>query len=105
MTKPTAWRGGKQILKNEEEDAKPLTRCEEKRKEWAKHWQCGTEVQDLKDKPWRSEELKKLEEDMPRFKESDLAKAAKNYKAKRETGAMTFTQKFRWIVPEKQEDK
>ena len=40
ITKPTALRGGMQILKEEEEDAQPLARCEEKRKEWAKHWQC-----------------------------------------------------------------
>ena len=45
ITEPTAWRGGVQILKKEEEDARPLASCEEKRKEWAKHWQCGMEVQ------------------------------------------------------------
>ena len=39
-TKPTAWRGGGQLLKKEE-DAKPLARCEEKRQEWRKHFQCG----------------------------------------------------------------
>ena len=50
ITKPTAWRGGGQIPK-EEEDAKPLARCEEKRKDWAKHWRCGKEVQDQKSKP------------------------------------------------------
>ena len=50
-TKPTAWRGGVQILKEEEEDAKPSATCEEKKKEWAKHWQCDTEVQDLNDIP------------------------------------------------------
>ena len=61
ITKPTAWRGG-QILKKEE-DAKPLVRCEEKGKEWARH--CDADVQDEKNKPWRNEELKKLEEDMP----------------------------------------
>ena len=58
ITKPTAWRGGVQIVKEDEEDATPLARCEEKRKEWAKHWQCDTEVQDLKDKTWMNEELK-----------------------------------------------
>ena len=40
ITKPTMWRGGVQILKNEEEDARLLDRCEAKRKQWAKHWQC-----------------------------------------------------------------
>ena len=37
ITKPTVWRGGLQILMEEEEDAKPLARCEEKRREWTKH--------------------------------------------------------------------
>ena len=63
ITRPTAWRGGAQILREEEEDAKPLARCEESRKEWAMHWQSSTEVQDLKDKPWKNEELKNSEED------------------------------------------
>ena len=47
ITKPTAWREGTQILKEEEEDAKPLARCSEKRKEWVEHWQCDEEVQNL----------------------------------------------------------
>ena len=45
ITKPTAWRGGTQILKEEEEDARLLDRCEAKREEWAKHWQCDESVQ------------------------------------------------------------
>ena len=51
ITRQTAWRGGVQILRKEEEDAKPMARCEEKRKEWATHWQCGTEVQNQENKP------------------------------------------------------
>ena len=61
-----AWRGGLQILEEEEE-----------RKEWEKHWQCDTEVQYQENKPWRNEKPKKLEEDLPRLKESDFAKAAR----------------------------
>ena len=38
-TKPTPW-----ML---------LDRCEAKRKEWAKHWQCGESVQKVKDKHWK----------------------------------------------------
>ena len=53
ITKPSAGRGGMQNQKEEEEDAKPLAGCEEKRKEWAKHWQCDTKVQDLEGKPWK----------------------------------------------------
>ena len=41
-TKTTAWRGGVQIQKEEEEDVKRMVRCEEKRNQWAKHWQCNT---------------------------------------------------------------
>ena len=36
ITKPTACRGGVQVLTKDEE-----------REEWAKHWQCGVEVQNL----------------------------------------------------------
>ena len=32
VTKPTAWRGGAQVLKKEEEDARLLDGCEAKRK-------------------------------------------------------------------------
>ena len=49
ITKPTTWSGGAQILKKEEEDARLLDRCEAKRKEWAKHWQCDENVQNMKE--------------------------------------------------------
>ena len=49
ITKPTAKRGGAQILKKEEEDARLLDRCEAKRKEWAKHLQSYESVQDVED--------------------------------------------------------
>ena len=42
ITQPTALIGGVQVLKEEEKDVRPLARCEEKRKERAKHWQCDT---------------------------------------------------------------
>ena len=67
-----------QIPKEEEQDVKPLTRCEERRKEWATHWQGDMKVQDLKNTPRRNEELKNLEAGMPRL----LEKAAKSCKAK-----------------------
>ena len=54
ITKPTMWRGGVQMLKKEEEDARLLGRCEGKRKEWAKHWQCDESVQNVEDKPWKN---------------------------------------------------
>ena len=73
VTKPTAGRGRVQILEEENEDVRSLARCEEKKTEWAEHWQHNTDVQDLKDKPWRNEELKCLEEGMPRLKEGEKA--------------------------------
>ena len=36
----------RQILKEEEEDAKRLARCDQKKKERAKHWQCAAKVED-----------------------------------------------------------
>ena len=62
ITKPTMWRGGVQILEKEEEDVRLLDHCEAKRKEWSTHWQCNEEIQSMQDKPWRNEELKKLED-------------------------------------------
>ena len=61
-----------QVLKKEEEDARLLDRCGAKRKEWAKHRQCDESVQKVEDKPWKSEELKRLEGALPRLKECDL---------------------------------
>ena len=66
--KPPAWRGGTQILEKEEKDARLMDRCEAKRKEWAKHWQCGESVQNMEDEPQKHEELKKLEEALPRLR-------------------------------------
>ena len=43
-------------------------------------------MQDLEDKPWRSDEMKSLEEGVPRLMESDLKKAARNCKAKTGVG-------------------
>ena len=65
ITKPTMWRGGVQILKKKEEEARLLDRCEAKRKEWAKHWQCDEEIQNMQNKPPRNDELKECEEALP----------------------------------------
>ena len=43
ITKPTGWRGGVQVQEEWEDDAKPMTRCEEEGEEWAKHWQAWEE--------------------------------------------------------------
>ena len=46
---------GLQVLEELKEHATPMKRCEEKREEWAEHWQCDFEVSGLEDMPWRSE--------------------------------------------------
>ena len=87
ITMPTPWRGGTQILEKEE-DAKLLDRCEAKRKEWAKHWQCDEDVQNLEDKPWKNEEMRRMEEAL-RLKE-ELEKASRMHKAKTGVGCDGF---------------
>ena len=90
IQKTTMWRGGVQILKKEEEDARLLDRCEAKRKEWAKHWQCDEEIQNMQNKSRRNEELKECEDALPRLKEGDLDKASRVYKAKTGVGCDGF---------------
>ena len=104
-TKPTAWRGGTQILKREEEDSRLLDRCEAKWKEWAKHRQCEESVQTLEDKPWENEELKKLEEALPRLKERWGKSCQDCTRRKQELDAMVSTQQSLWILQKKQEEK
>ena len=65
-------------------------RCKAKRKEWAKHWQCHESVQNMKDKPWKNEELRKLEEALPRLKGCELEKVSRLYKAKTGVGCDGF---------------
>ena len=63
ITKPAACRGGFPLYwKTFEEYVKPMRRCAEKKKVWAKDRQCDSEVQGRKDKPWGNEELRSLEE-------------------------------------------
>ena len=57
ITKPTAWRGGAQMLKKEEKDARLLDRWEAKGKEWAKQWMCNESVPRQKSAIWRSVEI------------------------------------------------
>ena len=86
ITKPTASRGGVQIFKEEKEDARLMNRREEKRKEWARHWQCDEDVQGLKDKPWENEMLKREEAALPRLREGDWEKVSRLCNAKTGVG-------------------
>ena len=76
ITKPTPWRAGGQ------DDARLLDRCEVKRKEWSAHWQCDEDVQNVQDKQWRNEELRRSEEALPRLKEGDLERHQESTKQK-----------------------
>ena len=70
-------------MKKAEEDARLLDRCEAKREEWARHWQCDENAQNMEDKPWKNEELKKFEEALPTVKECKFEKkTSRLYKAK-----------------------
>ena len=80
-------------MKNEEEDARLSDRCEAKRKYWAKHWQCDEDVQNLEDKSWENEELKKSEEALPRLQVCELGKVSKLYTAKTGIG-------WGWLPPQ-----
>ena len=84
ITKPTPWRGLAQILEEGEEDARLLDRCEAKRKEWSIHWQCDEEVQNMQDKLWRNEELRRCGEALPRLKEGDVEKLDLTKETRRE---------------------
>ena len=64
--------------------------CEVKRKVWSIHWQCNEEVQNMQDKPWRNDELRRCEEALPRLKERDLEKTSSMYKAKTGLGCDGF---------------
>ena len=92
ITKPTARRGGVPIL-HEEENVKPSARCEEKRKELAKHWHSDTEVQvkKKKNRSWRNRELQSLEAGMPSLRQGEFEKAARSYKAKTGVGCDGFS--------------
>ena len=91
IPKPTPRVEGAQILKKEEEDARLLDPCEAKKEGWATQWHSDESVQEEEDKPWKNQELKRLEEALPRLKESNLEEVSRLYKAKTErdvTGGM-----------------
>ena len=44
----------------------------------------------MEEEPWKDEELKKLEEALPRLKESDLERASRVYEAKTGVGCDGF---------------
>ena len=81
ISKLKAWRGGAQILVIE--DARLLDRCEARRKEWAKHWQCDEEVQNVEGKLWKNEELRSVDEALPRLKECHLEEVWRLYKSRK----------------------
>ena len=59
--------------------------------EWAKHWQSDESIQNLEKKPWNNEELRKLEEALPRIRECELEKCRDCAKQKQEWDVTTST--------------
>ena len=92
-TKPTAGRGGAQILKKEE-DVRLLDRCEAKRKERAKHWHCDEILQNVEDKPWKKgvEEIGESPAKAKRVRTGK--KTSRSYKAKTGVGCDGFREVF-----------
>ena len=88
ITKPTSWRGGVHLKGRKWTPGKWIVA--EKRKEWARHWQCDTSAQNQENTPWKNKELKKFEEALPRLKECALEKASRFYKAKTGVGCDGF---------------
>ena len=86
ITTPTIWRRGVQILKKEDEDARMSDRCEAKRKEWVKRWQCDEELQNKQNKQCRNEDLKKYEEALPRLTGRRLGKCIWIVQSKNRSG-------------------
>ena len=69
--------------------------CEEMQtKECARHWQCDSEVEAAEDKPWRNEELRSLEVELPHI-ECREPKERRGYKATTSVGCDGFHPKFR----------
>ena len=63
VTRPTLRRGRCiQILGEVCDDADPLKRVQEQRKEWRKQWQIDTEAQKPDDNPWKNIGLREKEE-------------------------------------------
>ena len=82
ITKPTMWRGGVQILKEEEKDARLLHRCEAEKKNGQSTGIVIRKYRICKASRGENDELKACEEALPRLKEGDLDKASRLYKAK-----------------------
>ena len=61
-------------------------------------------VQNVEEKQWKNEELRRLEEGLPRLKECHLEEASRLYEAKQE-GVTAFTQKFSWLRQKKRGEK
>ena len=77
---------------------------EEKRKEWAKHWQCHTEVPNPEDTLWSNEELKNLEKGRG-FLRVIMRRRRGITRQRQEWDAMACIPKFRWISRENQEER
>ena len=76
-----------------------MVRCEEKRKERAKHWQCDAEAQDVQGKPWRLF-FKKIG---GRNAKVDWQRRA--VRQRQESAVMVFISKSLWMCRRKRKEK
>ena len=70
--------------------------CTKSPKAKRKEWQCDEEVQKVEEKLWKIEELRRLEEALPRLKECHLEKVSRLYNAKTGVGVTASTTRFLW---------
>ena len=67
-----------------------------RKKDWARHWQPDLDAQSLEDKPWRTEELRSLEEALSQLKEWNVERAVRELQGPLLESAVTgFTPRFR----------
>ena len=76
-----------QVLDDLQEDAMPMMRCEEKSKEWTKHWQC------VRLRAWKNEDLRSFE-GMPQLEDESLERTARSYKGATAMECGGFHQRF-----------
>ena len=67
------------MLEELEEGLEPMRWCEEKEREWARHWHCESEAQAMEEKLWRNEELRSFEEGLQKLKEESFQEKVRGH--------------------------
>ena len=88
------------------EDARLSGRCEAKREEWTKHWQCDESVQNLEDTLWTNEELTKIRGSLTKAKRVRFGKGFEILRDEHRSGMRRLPPKSSLgIDKKKQEEK